>query len=70
MGAAGLAVGTLLAPAILGPALLAGGVAGAGLCLSDDDLDRASELLEGLKRLSPEERETLFSLSKKMRGEH
>src|SRR4051794_40834230 len=62
IGAAGIAAGLLAAPALLAPALIVGGAAGFGALLSDEGLERAGRLLDGLRKLSPEERMTLFTL--------
>jgi len=50
----------------IAPACLHGGGALLGRLISDDDLEKASILIEGLKNLTPEEREQFFVLSKKI----
>jgi transcriptional regulator with XRE-family HTH domain len=68
IGATGVAIGLLAAPALIPPALIAGGMAGIGALFTDEDLAKASRLLEGLKKLTPEERMMLWTISKKMQS--
>lgn len=69
VGIAGVVAGIAFAPALLAPALMLGGAAaGFGALVSDDDLEKAGKLLDGLKKLTPEERKTLFELSRKIQG--
>jgi len=65
--AALLAAGALAAPTLVLPALLAAG--GLQALLGDAELDRAYLMIEKLKRLGPEERETFLKLARKMEGE-
>ena len=53
-------------PILAGLGLAAGGVAH---LVTDEGLKRVENLLEGLRRLTPEERATLLKLSRKMTGE-
>ena len=69
IGAAGIVTGLLAAPVLLAPALIAGVGLGLGTLISDEGIDKASKLLEGLKRLSPEERRAFIALTKKMSAE-
>jgi transcriptional regulator with XRE-family HTH domain len=69
LGAAGLFAGILTAPALIVPAALLGGGSFLGKLVTDEELDSAASLIEGLKKLSPQEREQYFALSKKISGE-
>ena len=66
IGTAGVIAGMLVAPALLAPAAILGGGVGVAALLTDDGLDKATKLLNQLKRLTPEERETLINLTRKM----
>lgn len=66
--AAGIGVGLLAAPALLPLASIVGAGAIIGGLMGDEDLTRASELVQGLKKLSPADRKKLFSLVQKMKS--
>jgi transcriptional regulator with XRE-family HTH domain len=66
LGAAGVFAGLLAAPALVLPAALLGGGSLLGKLVTDEELENAASVIEGLKKLTPEEREQFFTLSKKI----
>ena len=66
MGGAGALAGLVAAPVALLPSLAIFGAAGAAKLIADNNIDDAISGLEALKKLTPEERETLISLVDKM----
>ncbi len=66
VGAVGVGVGMFAAPALIPFAAILGGGAMIGGLLNDNELAKASDLVVGLKKLSPSERKKLFAMIKKM----
>jgi transcriptional regulator with XRE-family HTH domain len=66
-GVAGASIGLLAAPALIGPAAIAGGIGLVLDIISDKGLKEAIEKLESLQKLNENERSTLVQLWLKMK---
>lgn len=65
-GFAGVVLGAIAAPALAGPALLVALAGLVGGSLADEELDRITMQLNALKKLTPDERQDLFRLLRKL----